>query len=95
MTDSTPRDRYTSFAGIDCAGNAQRILDRLRHLVQADPPQSRLAPYFTTKLDQQEALGQDSLFFICSQINVIQALFDDCQDQEALQWLAQLEDECC
>lgn len=95
MTDINPRDRYTSFADIDCAGNAHQIMDRLRQLTQTGQPDDQFVAYFTAKLAQQEALGQDALFFICSQINVIHALFDARQDQEALQWLAQLEDECC
>lgn len=95
MTDLNPRDRYTSFAGIDCEGNANKIMDRLHQLIQAGLPEDRLVTYFTAKLAQQETLGQDALFFICSQINVIQALFDNCHDQEALDWLAQIEDECC
>jgi N(2)-fixation sustaining protein CowN len=95
MTDLNPRDRYTSFAGIDCEGNASKIIDRLRQLTQTGHPDDQLVTYFTAKLAQQETLGQDALFFICSQINVIHALFDTCQDQEALHWLAQIEDECC
>ena len=95
MADLTPRDRYTSFGGIDCAGNARKIIDRLRQLTRSAQSEERLVTYFTTKLAQQESLGQDPLLFICSQINVIRAMFDTCQDAEALNWLAQLEDECC
>lgn len=95
MTHLNPPDRYTSFIDIDCEGNASKIMDRLHQLTQAGHSEDQFVIYFTAKLAQKEALGQDALFFICSQINVIQSLFENRQDQDALQWLAQIEADCC
>lgn len=95
MTPNPPPDRYTSFVDINCAGNARKLMDRLHQRIQSGPPDDPLVAYFAAKLAQQETLGQDALFFLCSQINVIQALFENDHDQDALQALAQLEEDCC
>jgi len=58
-------DRYVSFKGIDCDGNARRLMDTLLRLRSDDP-------------DEQP----------------LRELFERHHDQEALDLLEQLEEQC-
>ncbi len=96
MTVNQPSgDRYLSFAHIDCDGKADLVISRLHHLIEQDNSPPPWKDYFTAKLAQRQSLGQDALFFICSQVNAIHSLFEQCQDQEALNWLTEIEEDCC
>ncbi|TVQ20835.1 MAG: N(2)-fixation sustaining protein CowN [Leptolyngbya sp. DLM2.Bin15] len=88
-------DRYVSFQGIDCDGKARRLLDYIAHHMAEPPHPSPWVDYFRTKLADQQALGQDDLYFVGSQINAIHALFEEYDNEEALALLENVEEECC
>lgn len=90
-------DRYKSFAGIDCDGNSQRVIETLlRHL--EDP--ARRNPFwdaFQVKLREaaEDPTKPDALRLVCSNVYYIEELFEACDDSDGLALLAQLEEECC
>lgn len=88
-------DRYVSFEGIDCDGKSKRILNYIEQYLTSPPHESPWLDYFRQKLRDREALGQDELYFVGSQINPIQSLFEEYNDTEALALLEQVEEECC
>lgn len=92
MTDQTP-DRYVSFAGIDCDGNAMRLMAMLRAQMAASD--SRWVAYFTRKLEEKRRMGNDDLYFIGAQMNMLAAFFEEesCAEARALLW--ELEQTCC
>jgi hypothetical protein len=93
-------DRYQSFIGIDCEGNSKRLMAMLRRHID-DPAKSN--PFwekFKEKLAEAERpiAGRrhlDELFLIHSYINNIEDIFEQYEDQEALDLLKQVEEECC
>lgn len=95
MTSSDTVDRYVSFQGIDCNGNARRVLTYVQQYIDQPVQAGAWAEYFTIKLVERRSLGQDDLFFVGSQISQIRALFEVFGDEAALNLLTQLEEECC
>ena len=88
-------DRYVSFRGLDCDGNARLLLDYLRSHLEGAGTASPWAPYFSMKLEQRIALGQDDLFFVGSQLNDLRSFFEEVKDDAALALLDKVEEECC
>ncbi|MFP4132903.1 MAG: N(2)-fixation sustaining protein CowN [Halothece sp.] len=88
-------DRYISFQGIDCDGKARAILNYIEQYVNSPPHHSPWLDYFQQKLRDRVSIGQDELHFVASQINNIQALFEDYEDNQALALLEKVEEECC
>ena len=88
-------DRYVSFGGIDCDGKSKRVLSYIEQYLASPPHESPWLDYFRQKLRDREALGQDELYFVGSQINHIRSLFEDYDDTKALDLLDQVEEECC
>lgn len=88
-------DRYISFEGIDCDGNARRIMALIdRHL--ATPGRNNAFwDYFNKKRAGSADARPDELFLIHSNINQVREFFETCEDEEALRLLEQLEEECC
>ncbi|MGC9420607.1 MAG: N(2)-fixation sustaining protein CowN [Rhodovulum sp.] len=92
MNDVT-LDRYVSFQGIDCDGNADRLMDILsRQMTDAESP---WVEYFDRKLAEKQRMGADNLHFIGSQMNTLSAFFEELGDAEALKLLSHLEETCC
>ncbi|KXB31992.1 N(2)-fixation sustaining protein CowN [Dechloromonas denitrificans] len=88
-------DRYTTFDGIDCAGNARRVMLLIeRNLPEAGPDRS-FWEYFMAKRQPRSGPVPDDLFLVHSYINQIRELFESCADGEALTLLTQVEEECC
>ncbi|TCP40814.1 N(2)-fixation sustaining protein CowN [Rhodovulum marinum] len=92
MNDAT-LDRYVSFQGIDCDGNADRLMGMLAR--QMATTESRWVGYFEKKLAEKRRMGADNLHFIGSQVNTLSAFFAEEGDTEALDLLAYLEETCC
>ncbi|AFZ43790.1 hypothetical protein PCC7418_1607 [Halothece sp. PCC 7418] len=88
-------DRYVSFEGIDCDGKSKRLLSYIEQYLASPPHESPWLDYFRQKLRDREALGQDELYFVGSQINPMRSLFEEYNDNEALVLLQQVEEECC
>lgn len=98
MTEQFPPDRYVSFGGIDCEGNARTVIEHVLALV-ADPAKSNaLWSRFIARLAEAGKVGHrkaDELCLACSHTYYIEELFEQNGDQEGLEALRRLEDECC
>ncbi|MDO6681732.1 MULTISPECIES: N(2)-fixation sustaining protein CowN [unclassified Oceanobacter] len=92
---SDSRDRYVSFCGIDCDGNANRLISMLENHLANDHGDMRWKTYFEQKRAQQAAMNQDNLYFIGAQMNSLYSYLESCEDEEVLSLLWQLEQECC
>lgn len=88
-------DRYVSFDGIDCAGNARRVMEHIERLSSQPGCESAFWDYFFKKRAGGSGPRPDDLFLIHSNINQVRELFEESEDEEALALLLQLEEECC
>lgn len=88
-------DRYVNFQGIDCDGQASRIISQIEKYTQNSSLNSSWSKYFQAKLVERLSIGQDELHFICSQMNNVYSLFEEYGDAEALNLLEKIEEECC
>ncbi|PMR78830.1 N(2)-fixation sustaining protein CowN [Billgrantia endophytica] len=88
-------DRYVTFKGIDCDGNAARIMAIIEKHA-ADPRYaSPFWDYFLNKRHPKSGPKPDDLFLIHTNINQIYEFFEECEDAEALNMLTWLEENCC
>lgn len=88
-------DRYVSFIGIDCDGNARRVMEIIeKHLAESDQPEP-FWEYFMGKRTPRSGPPPDDLFLVHCHINQIRELFEEIGSEEALALLFQLEEECC
>lgn len=87
-------DRYVSFKGIDCAGNARAIMTRIEHHMTHGHG-SAFWDYFMNKRNAHSGPKPDDLFLIHSNLNQVRELFEEAEDEEALELLFRLEEECC
>jgi N(2)-fixation sustaining protein CowN len=86
-------DRYKSFIGIDCEGNARRVMALIdQHTV--DLQEDKFWKYFHGRRHATSGPACDDLLLLASFVNPIRELFETRQDREALTLLEQLEDEC-
>lgn len=88
-------DRYISFEGIDCDGNARRVMECIVRNVAIPERNNAFWEYFLKKRDGGSGPRPDDLFLIHAHINQVRELFETWQDEEALRLLGQLEEECC
>lgn len=92
---SPTMDRYVTFKGLNCDDKADQILQRIQQrLVNADGS-SPWQTYLRLKLERRQALGQDALFFVGSQITQIREFFEAYDDQAAIALLESVEENCC
>ncbi len=98
MDRPTPPDRYVSFKGIDCDGNARQIIARLYGHIDDPAKTNAFWERFREKLavaDDPLARQADGLCLLCSSIYYIADLFEEHEDEEGLAMLRRLDDECC
>jgi hypothetical protein len=88
-------DRYISFEGIDCDGNADRVMACIERLLEQPDCGNAFWDYFMNKRTGGSGPRPDNLFLIHSNINQVRELFESCRDEEALDLLFKLEEECC
>jgi hypothetical protein len=88
-------DRYISFEGIDCDGNADLVMAHIERLIAQPGRNNAFWDYFMNKRTGGSGPKPDSLFLIHSNINQVRELFEACEDEEALELLFLLEEECC
>lgn len=88
-------DRYVSFIGIDCDGNAARVMALIEHYAATDTHASAFWDYFLAKRQPKSGPKPDDLFLIHTNINQIYDLFEAAEDEEALARLSWLEVNCC
>jgi hypothetical protein len=88
-------DRYVSFAGIDCDGNARRVMACIDRILAIPGRSNAFWEYFSTKRAGGSGPKPDDLFLLHSNINQVRELFEVSEDEEAMRLLDQLEEECC
>ncbi len=92
MTLGKTTDRYISFDGIDCNGNARRIMQLIDQHQDAQNP---FWAYFAAKRQPRSGPPPDDLFLVHCHLNQIRELFEQRADPQALALLSALEEECC
>lgn len=88
-------DRYVSFQGIDCDGNASLVMACIVRLTAAPEHHDAFWDYFMQKRNGGSGPRPDDLFLIHSNINQVRELFEASGDAEAMALLLKLEEECC
>ncbi len=97
-TETLETDRYTSFKGIDCEGNTQKLLARI--LMHIEDPEKTNAFWekFKAEISSAENIYErkfDGLCLICARVAILSDLFETYEDSEGLSLLEQIEYECC
>ena len=95
VSDSNSPDRYVSFVGLDCDGQARRLIALLRPYM--DDPEKRNAFWdlFARKLDPVSGPRHDELFLIHAHLNILRDQLEAAGDTAALALLDKIETECC
>jgi len=93
--NSTPRDRYISFEGLECDHHATQILCAIRLHLKQLLPSDKWQNYFAMKFGEQQRMGTDDLFFVGSQMNTLYDFFEEMDDETTGELLYQVEQECC
>ncbi|MFB9133827.1 N(2)-fixation sustaining protein CowN [Vibrio sp. AK197] len=88
-------DRYISFCNIDCDNNANLLVSMLEHHLTANHGHAQWHSYFENKRQEQANMQRDNLNFVGNQLNMLYEYFRECEDQNALDLLYQIEQECC
>ena len=88
-------DRYTTFHGIDCAGNARRVMEFIELNAMASGAPHPFLAYFLAKRTPRSGPAPDDLFLIHSNLNQIREFFEESGNVQALELLFKLEEECC
>ncbi|MDR3413822.1 MAG: N(2)-fixation sustaining protein CowN [Formivibrio sp.] len=88
-------DRYVSFKGIDCDGNAKRLIAYLRRHIDIPEKTNPFWEQFKQKLNPTSGPRYDELYLVHAYINIIREYLELMQDAQALALLDQLEEECC
>lgn len=88
-------DRYVTFSGIDCDGNARLIMALIERNIPRAGRSAPFWPYFMAKRQPKSGSAPDDLFLIHCHINQVRELFEECGDSGAQTMLTQLEEECC
>lgn len=98
----TPRDRYVSFANIDCYENATHVLDALKELFTLYPDANNelwvrfwaLIPENYTEVFAKKD-SKDILYHICSHVFYLSALFEEYDFEKGIALMEKAELECC
>ncbi|MES9942364.1 MAG: N(2)-fixation sustaining protein CowN [Candidatus Thiodiazotropha sp. 6PLUC2] len=93
--NSKATDRYISFEGIDCDGNAKAVMSCIERIIEMPGYSNAFWDYFMKKRAGGSGPKPDELFLIHSNINQVRELFESSQDEEAMNLLLMLEEECC
>jgi hypothetical protein len=101
MQQGEKTDRYVTFIGIEGDRNSRELMVMLRRHIDDPDRSNRFWELFKEKLDRVGQPGQnggrclDELFLIHSYINNIRELFEEYDDQPALDLLERIEIESC
>ncbi len=90
-----PTDRYVSFIGIDCVGNARMVMEHIDRHLAIPGRETAFWNYFNKKRIGGLGPRPDDLFLIHTHLTQIRELFETWEDEEALTLLFRLEEECC
>jgi hypothetical protein len=89
------RDRYVSFVGLDCDGQAKRLIALLGPYMDDPAKGNAFWTLFAHKLNPASGPKHDALFLIHAHINILRDQLEAHQDEAALSLLDQIEQECC
>lgn len=96
------RDRYVTFANIDCYENAILVLDAMNELFALHPEaKNELWVRFETLIPQNykevfaKKDSKDILYHICSHIFYLSTLFEEYEFEKGVTLMEQAEMECC
>lgn len=89
------RDRYCSFVGLDCDGQAQRLVALLRPYIDDPARTNGFWQLFARKLAAETGPSHDALFLIHAHLNILREQLEMHDDTAALALLDQIEIECC
>lgn len=98
MTVDVKSDRYITYNGIDCEGNAKIVVEHVLALIEDPAKSNALWERFKVRLAEAGKVGArkaDELCLACSHTYYIEELFEEYDDEEGLEALRRLEDECC
>lgn len=87
-----PLERYVSFKNIDCAGKAQRVIDRLQPRIDAGT--NPYWAYFEKQRASALQQGFDDLRVLHSYLPTIREILADDEDTRTLALLEDLEETC-
>jgi len=91
----TDRDRYVSFVGLDCNGQAKRLISMLLRYMENPETNNAFWQLFARKLSPESGPRHDELFLIHAHINILRDQLELHEDEAALALLDQIEQECC
>ena len=89
------RDRYVTFDGLDCDGNARRLMAMIDARLTQPGASNAFWEYFGKKRRGGSGPTPDDLFLIHAHINQLRDQFDAWEDAAAQELLEQIEEECC
>lgn len=98
MTTDSKTDRYVTFKGIDCRGQALHVVERLRRHIDDPAKTNEFWERFKGRLAQAAdpcVTAPDELYLVCSHTYYLYDLFEEYEDEEGLAALKRIEDECC
>lgn len=93
--DANPRDRYCSFVGLDCNGQALRLVALLQPYIDDPARTNGFWQLFARKLAAENGPKHDALFLIHAHLNILREQLELHEDTVALALLDQIEIECC
>lgn len=80
---------------IDCEGSICAIYERIQHYIAQFNEDCTICQYFQKKIGARMGAEADARLILHAQINMIFALFEKYQDQDYIDLLHQVEDDCC
>ena len=93
---ATP-DRYVSFEGINCDQNAETLIDMIKVYADGPAAKNKFWRIFAKKIERSRAgdtgVG-DALYLIHSNVYYIRDLFEEYEDETALELRDHIEEEC-
>jgi hypothetical protein len=89
------RDRYVSFLGLDCNGQAKRLMALLRPYMEDPARSNAFWALLARKLNPESGPRHDELFLIHAHLNTLRDQLENAGDDTALALLDQIEQECC
>ncbi|PAT00482.1 MAG: N(2)-fixation sustaining protein CowN [Candidatus Dactylopiibacterium carminicum] len=89
------QDRYVSFIGLDCDGQARRLVGMLRPYMEDEARSNAFWQLLARKLNPVSGPRHDELFLIHAHLNILRDQLEAADDVEALLLLDKIELECC
>ena len=88
-------DRYISFEGIDCDGQARLVMQQIDKCLAVPERRNAFWEYFQEKRSGIKGPKYDDLYMIHSSIQQVRELFEEYGDREDIDRLQKIEEECC